>query len=240
MKYKFLYLLIFCLFPLSFIYSQDYFDRKEYYIGTGYGMGFGQFDKFNSILNKYNEENTQEKEFRELHLPNGFAFVLGANLSIFNIEAGFSQKQQRSKTKFSVNETLMRRDARLRFNTFHIALGAFFPATDRFGFGPNVSVDQNLVAFSTRGGEEGSVGKSSFISPVRDKRYGLTASLRFVFGNMDDHSTKLMLRPYYSYLFKSVDASAFNEVLNGAEVNNLSSNYSHFGLSFIIIYSVVK
>ncbi len=241
MKYlTFYFFLIFSVFSYS-LQGQDPMDQKEYYIGTGYSIGWGQFSQFNSILNTYNDNKTQEKEFNEVHIPNGFAFSIGTHISIFNVEAGFSQRQQRKKTEFSENEILYRRDARLRINTAFIGLGLFVPTTSRFGMGVNVYGDRHAIRLSTREAEKKSISRSSFVSPVVERRYGMTLDATFYFGDMDDHGTKLMIKPFYSFIFKDIDAKPFDELLNGeGGSEDLNGNYSHFGLKFIITYSVVK
>ncbi len=240
MNHKYLFSFLILLFGSVTLFSQDYFDRVEYYIGTGYNLSWGKFDNFNSILNRYNETNTQEKEFKELHIPNGFAFAVGANLSVFSFEGGFSQRQQRSKTKFALNEALRQRDVRLRMNTYYIRTGVIFPSADRFAIGAGVSGNYNNIRYSTREGDEKSMNRVSFISPVIEKRYGMTVDLNFYFGAMNDHSTKLILRPFYGFVFKTVNAAPLDELLNGDTSGGLSDPFSQFGLSFIVIYSVVK
>ncbi len=233
--------LILFLYLLTPVISQDPLDYREYYIGTGYSIGWAQFGPLNSILDQYNENNTQEIEFGNIHIPNGFAFSLGTHISIFNFEGGFSQRQQRKKTEFSANNILMRRDSRLRINTFFIGAGVFFPTTTRFGFGTDVYLDRHTIRLSTREGEEDRISRAGFISPLREKRYGLTFDLTFYFGQMDDHGTKLMVKPFYSFIFRGIDAAPFNEVLNqDTSGESLTGNYSHVGLKFIITYSVVR
>jgi hypothetical protein len=57
---------LFFLLSFSFATSQSVIDYKEYYVGTGYGVGFRNFGKLNQVLNKYDENNEQETEFGKL------------------------------------------------------------------------------------------------------------------------------------------------------------------------------
>lgn len=218
-------------------------DYKEYYVGTGYAAGFGNFKQANEILNKYNDANLQENEFKKLRAPNGIAFSAGTTQGVFNIEAGFTQIQQRRKTKFNNADELYQRDVRLRINSYYISAGLFAATKGNFGIGANVSYDFYKLSLSTRENVERSINRSSFVSPSRGSSNGMTMELKLYFGDMDDHGTKLMIKPYYSILFKDLDVSATDDAVNGdgsSAGSDSIQNLNHFGVKFIITYSVRK
>jgi len=239
MKYFLTIILIVVFIPL--VSSQNVLDYKEYYLGAGYAVGINSFSQINNVLDKYNNSNVQEKEFKHLTSPNGFGFVLGTTQSFFNFEFGFTQIQQRRKTTFNDGTDLYQRDVRLRLNSFYLGTGIFLPAGDQFGIGANVSGDYFRTKLSTRQALEKSVGRNSFISPSADSSWGITIDLRFYFGPMEDHGSKFMIKPYYSLIFEDLDTSEFDDNINGEGSSSSTKsiqNLSHFGIKFIMNYSV--
>lgn len=234
---------LFFLLSFSFATSQSILDYKEYYVGTGYGVGFRNFSNLNEILNKYDDNTVQETSFGDWKAPNGIAFVVGTTQSFFNVEAGFSQMQQRRKTTFNDNEDLYRRDARLRINSYYLGIGVFFPVSSSFGFGLNASGDYYRMKLSTREALEKSINRSSFITPVTETSYGTTVEAKFYFGQLEYHGTRFMIKPYYSFIFSDLNGALFDESINGEGASadtNSRQKMSHFGLKFIVTYSVVK
>jgi hypothetical protein len=234
---------LFFLLSFSFATSQNILDYKEYYVGTGYSVGFRNFGKLNQVLQKYNDNKVQETAFGDWRAPNGIAFLVGTTQSFFNVEAGFSQMQQRKKTTFNDNDDLYRRDARLRINSYYIGVGVFFPVTNSFGFGLNASGDYYRMKLSTREALEKSINRSSFISPVTETSYGTTFEAKFYFGQMNYHGTRFMIKPYYSLIFSDLNGALFDESINGVGASadtDSRQRMSHFGLKFVITYAVIK
>jgi len=237
---KYLLSITFLFTSLTFVFSQNILDYKEYYIGTGYAAGFRNFGNINETLNSFNADTIQEKDFGNFLSPNGITFIAGTTQGFFNIEVGFSQLQQRKKTKFSVGDDLMQKDARLRINTYFLGAGVFFPVQRNFGFGANASFDYHKMSLSTREAVEKSINRSSFITPSSNTSLGTTIQMRFYFGRMNDHGTKLMIMPYYSIIFSDLDGTEFNKALNPSSSAEVKQKMSHIGIKFVVTYSVRK
>lgn len=246
MKYSLTIILI--LISSSFVFSQKILDYKEYYIGTGYAAGFRNFDNTNQILDRFNADTLQEKDFGNFKSPNGITFSAGTTQGFFNVEIGLSQLQQRKKTNFSVGDDLIRKDARLRINTYFVGAGVFFPIERNFGFGVNASFDYHKMKLSTREAVEKSINRASFVTPTKQNSLGTTLQMRFYFGPMNDHGTKLMIIPYYSIVYSNLDGTTFDETINedsnlynkSPSVPNPVQKMSHFGIKFVVTYSVRK
>lgn len=246
MKYSLSIILL--LVSFSFAFSQNILDYKEYYLGTGYAVGFRDFGNTNQILDRFNADTIQEKDFGDFRSPNGITFAAGTTQGFFNLELGFSQLQQRKKTKFSVGDDLIQKEARLRINTYFVGAGVFFPVQRNFGFGANASFDYHIMRLSTREATVRSINRSSFISPSKNNSLGTTIQMRFYFGQMNDHGTKLMIIPYYSIVYSNLRGGAFDDVINATSneemkspaVENPSQQMSHFGVKFVVNYSIRK
>lgn len=238
---KYFLTIILGLIIIPCVSSQNILDYKEYYLGAGYSVGINNFSQINRVLDKYNDANVQEKEFKNINSPNGIIFVLGTTQSFFNFELGFSQIQQRRKTEYNDGSDLYQRDVRLRINSTYLSAGVFFPSTNSFGIGANVSGDYFRAKLSTRQALERTINRSSFITPSADSSWGMTIDLRFYFGRMDDYGTKLMIKPYYSFVFQDFDTAELDDNINGegsSSSGRSSQNLSHYGIKFIINYSV--
>lgn len=240
---KYLLSIIFFLTTFTSVFSQNILDYKEYYVGTGYAVGIRSFSNTNEILERYNADTSrvQEKEFGDFKSPNGITFLVGTTLSFMNFEVGFTQLQQRKKTKYASGNNLNQRDVRLRINSYFIGAGMFFPVESNFGFGANVSFDLHRMKLSTRQAVEKSINRSSFITPSQNNSYGTTIQLKFYFGRMNDHGTKLLIAPYYSIVFQNLNGKEFDKTINDLDDSNATNQkMSHMGVKFVINYSVRK
>ncbi len=239
------HIITFCLFMLFSLFAigQDVMDYQEYYLGTGYSVGIGKFSQINHVLDKFNEREIQEKDFTGFRSPNGIAFAMGTTQTFFNVEAGFVQIQQRRKTTYNDNNNLLQRDVRLRMNSYYLGIGIFLPVNRGFGIGAGVNGDYYNLKLSTRIGNEGNMSRVAFITPSSGSTYGTSVELKFYFGDMNDHGTKLMIKPYYSIMFNDFDVTDLDNTINGensADDSDSNQNLSHFGITFLINYSIRK
>lgn len=238
---KYILSILLCTFCLSA--SAQILDYKEYYLGAGYTAGFSKFEQINSILNRYDDAVNQEKEFRDILIPNGISFVAGTTQSIFNFEIGFNQLQQRRKTLYNDGSDLFRREVRLTLNSFHVGTGLFMPAGNSFGIGSNVSFDYFRAKLGTREGLDKNLRRVAFINPSSFNSWGMTFDLRFHFGMMKGQGSSIVVKPYFSWVFKGFDVSETDDNINGEGASSSydsSQNLSHIGVKFILNYSVFQ
>jgi hypothetical protein len=231
------------LFCISSASAQSILEYKEYYIGTGYNVSYAPFGKLNSILDEFNNQTVQEKEFGALRVPNGFSVELGTHLSIFSISGGFTSERQNKKTLFAINDELRQRNADLHMTAYHLGAGIFTPVSDRFGLGINVAAELNNFKLRTREGVEGQLKNATYVSPIIERLYGLTGELKLYAGLVDEEGTKLMIKPYFTYIPKKLDLTPFHQAINpdvSTDGMDLQQEFSHFGVKIIITYSVVR
>lgn len=229
--------------PFGSASAQNIFDYQEYYIGTGYNVSYAPLGKINHILDRYNNNVTQEKEFADLILPNGFAVELGTHQSVFSFYGGFTAKRQTKKTKFVLNETLYQRNADLSMNAYYVGIGIFSPAGDRMGIGFSVAGEYTHIRLRSKEGVEGQLKNATYVSPVLDRLFGITGEFKLYAGIVDQEGTKLMIKPYYTYIPKRLDLTPFDELINPdlpADGTDLRQDFSHFGVRIIITYSVTR
>ncbi len=238
---NFFYILLVFLLNINTIKAQDYFGFQEYYLGTGYNVSYSQLIQYNFILDKFNRNTTQEKSFSASHLPNGFSFIIGTHQSLFDFNLGFSTLAQKRKSEYAIGDELYQRDVRLSINRFSLGTGVFFPTDSSMGIGAGVSADYNNFKWSTKADLDTDVAGKAYISPVKNTMYGMTMELCFAFGDMDETSTKFMIKPYYSFTFKNQDLYLLDEAVNGGPTPaGLNQRFNSFGINLLVNYSVVR
>lgn len=229
------------LWLTSLGFAQNYFSYEDYYGGAGYSIGVGNFSNANDMLHRFNAATTQEKEFKNFSVPNGFTCFLGTTQSLLNLELGFTQVQQKRTSKYLKNESLYLREVRLRVNSYSAGAGIYSPVTRSFGMGANAHISYNITQLSSRERQD-KAKKISYLTPSKNNTYGLILDMKFVFGSQDDIGNRFIIRPYYTVLFDDLDGSDLDDSINGAGTSsnyNSLVNLNHFGIKLAVSYAIV-
>ncbi len=239
-------MLFFCVGSTKAQYNGDPIDFREFYFGTGYNLSFFQKDRLNTVMRRFNDNHPEvTKGFKDVRMPNGFLLLGGGVIGVFNIEAGVTLKQLRRTSKFKVDTGEERRfDIRFNYTDYHLATGLMFHISNNFGFGLGADVNYGRLQLKNREAAAGSTRGASYINLHRESYWGTGVFANLYFGDMNDENTKLMVRPYFNWVFGDADITALDAELNPELPAMSSEDYkfsmSHFGIKFIIVYSAVR
>ncbi|MGB1216268.1 MAG: hypothetical protein ACPG5P_00245 [Saprospiraceae bacterium] len=240
---------LFLFFISSFLFfaslnAQDIMDYKEFYMGAGYNVSYGEFSELNYILDKYNDLGVNTKDFKELHIPNGFALALGTNLAFLNFEFGVATKKQRRLANYIVGDDLYARDVRLNMTSYSLGMGLFTPISRGIGLGIGASYELGNVKVQTKKALNSELGSKDYLDIVKDKTKGITLDFKFQIGDTEENGSKILIKPYYTLSFSSdTDLSPLDATINEGSMpdnTNLNQNFSHFGVRIIVTYSVIR
>ncbi len=224
--------------------SQDMWEFRELYLGTGYNVAFIDFEVTNRILDHFDINTTDiDAGFKKMRNPNGLMGELGIHVGTFTFNTGFNIKSRKRYSSYLVDNTLHQRDIKINTNSFNIGTGLFFQSTYSFGFGLDVNAEYNMIRAKTRAALKSSIGNAEYDTPIKENIWGVSFGPKFYFGDMEGVGSKLMIKPYYNWVLGSVPLNALDNEINadsGGVSGNMNESLSHFGLKIIVTYSVVN
>ncbi len=213
-------------------------------MGGGYNVSYGTFSQLNYILDKYNQETVRTKDFKDIHAPNGFTLALGANVASLNFELGMSLKKQRRSSNYIVGDDTYQYDVNLNMVSYSLGTGFFFPVSNAVGIGLGVAYELGRLKLQAREDLRSNIGNKDYLDLVKDKTQGVTIDFKFQLGDMDDDGSKLLIKPYYTLLLNPrTNLTPLDAAINAGSTpdpTDLNQSFSHFGIRFIVTYSVVR
>ncbi len=241
---RLLFLLVLSGLLLTNTLKSQIADYKEFYMGGGYNVSYGTFSELNYILDKFNQEAVRTKDFKDIHAPNGFCLALGANLSSLNFEFGVASKKQRRSADYIVGDDTYQYDVTLNMVSYSFGTGFFFPVSDAVGIGLGAAYEFGTLKLQTRESLRNNIGRKDYLDIVKDKTQGITIDFKFQLGDMNDDGSKLLIKPYYTLLLNPrTNLAPLDAAVNPGSTtdpSDLNQNFSHFGIKFIVTYSVVR
>ncbi len=224
------------LFSFSIIYAQTA------YIGAGYNLSNGSFDKFNFVIDRYNETREDlnlDPEMENINLMHGASFEFGIMIPYFLFGLGFQYDRAKSFAQL-IDDNNIKQQRDLWLRTFNMAMDVGLAlGAEGFIAAPGVGLNFMFHRYLTRSGPANKIDDMDFYEPDSEMTLQAKIFIKFIFGGMEDPGLGLMIEPFYNLGMLGSSMFYMNRDLNPQTYLNdptvIDENFTHYGLRLLII-----
>jgi hypothetical protein len=211
------------------------------YFGGGYTGNFGLYDSLNFIVDRYNDTriylDETMKPFEYYQGPTGSA---GLYLGPLLVQANYSMRvQKRYAVGTDITNTEVRREVRMRMNSFGAGLGINLPLSF-MRFSPGAALNFGNLNYETRVAPSSDIKDELWSEVLSESNKSVEIFAQIVPGDPGGVGLRLVLMPYYNIALRNkIDISDLNKAINPVtaplDPSPININPNYFGFRVMVV-----
>lgn len=209
------------------------------FFGMGYNVGYGEFQGFNYVVDRYNETRSYlTQEMDHVELTHGMSFDLGYAMPGFLGGMGLQYNRAKVSAIGIIDGEKVQRDLKIHALNipfdFAIAIGEY-----DFSWAPGIGFNFLLWKYLTRTGKPSKIDEVDYYKSSVDAGIHLKLFTKFIFGGVSEDGWGLVVEPYYNLGVLGSEMWQMNQALNPNTYYNdpkKSEKFSHYGVRMMVLY----